>query len=124
MKQTITWKKVPQYTTNFDLYSEPPNYVVFIRIKDFTYDSPVEDWKEKLKGIILKFDLTNERKHYRSGYYDEHRYDRWEYRNKQEFDSEYHFVQEIIDSKIYSRLSDGFEIRPNWWDWEEVEEEN
>ena len=38
MKKTISWKKVPQYTTNLDLFSEPPNYVVFIRIKDFTYD--------------------------------------------------------------------------------------
>ena len=107
MKKTISWKKVPQYTTNFDPYSEPPNYVVFIRIKDFTYDktegNSLNELNEKLRGEVLKFDLKNERKHYRSGSYDKHRLDLWEYRNRQEFDSESHFVRHMIDSKIEDR---------------------
>ena len=126
MKKTISWKKVPQYTTNFDPYSEPPNYVVFIRIKDFTYDktegNSLNELNEKLRGEVLKFDLKNESKHYRSGSYDKHRLDLWDYRNRQEFDSESHFVRHMIDSKIEDRLANDYEFFPTWLEWEEVEE--
>ncbi len=121
MQKTITWKTLPKYTTNFNPFSEPPNNLVFIRLKDFTYDRPEEDWKEKLRGVILPFNLKDVEHRYCSGHYD--RYGNKISRSRETFDSEYHFVQELIDEAMYPRLIEDFEFRPNWWDWEEVEVE-
>ena len=122
MTQTITWKPLNEYSTNLDLYpfgDNPVNTKIFIRVTDVDLDvtndcgdpEPDEDEKKELEadviGSVFAFDLEDDAEFYTS-----------------EYDSEFHFVREIIDEQIADRISDEFGWLVNYASWEEVEEEN
>ena len=127
--KNITWKALPKFTTNLNLFPTGDQKVetkIIIRITDadIIFLNSHTEKKKDLIGKIFQFDLRNVIHRFSSGHYDPNRWEQFRWRET--YDSEAHFVQEMIDEQIEDRITDEYGAIStfHYVGWEEVEEIN
>ena len=133
MQKTLTWRSFPPYSTNFtiDSINDYHQTQIFVRVKgigDIEENDPLREKKENLIGSIMQFDLKDVFHRFRSGTFNGERYS-FLSNGGEEYDSEFHFVLDMIEEKIYDRILSeyGLDLDYVQWEevyWEEVEEVN
>ena len=133
MQKTTTWRRVPEYCTNFGV--DPIQTKIFLRVTGVgtlrlkPENDPLRQAKRNLLDSVIELDLRDVFHRYRSGnwnpdYYPTH------YIGEEEYDSESHFVSEMIEEKkyeIFDRIHREYGLKLNpeetCVEFEEVEEE-